>query len=134
MQCIFDSSIWIAYFFVSDSQHEAALSLFQKISIEEETVIAVPEYIILEVYTKLNLLKDRALALRFLDLLDDHPHRFPVLYFSSTLSANLYQFVRKNGSGKLSYVDMALLYFSKEYKIVTFDRQLEKLLYAEGAV
>lgn len=128
MQCIFDSSIWIAYFFVSDSQHEAARTLFQKISIDEEGVIVVPEYIILEVYTKLTLLKDRSLALQFMSMLEDHPYRFPVLYNSSEAAANLYGFVRKSGSGKLSYVDTALLYFSKEYKIYTFDGGLEKLL------
>jgi predicted nucleic acid-binding protein len=50
-QTLLDSNIWIARLNREDSQHAKALAVFQSLE-EKASMIVLPEYIIVEVYTQ----------------------------------------------------------------------------------
>lgn len=118
---ILDSSVWIAQLLKEDSQHNKAVTLFKDIT----NKIYVPEYILIEVTTLLKQKGYFGLAKNFLlEVIDPNE---PILipsdqYFTETQSA----FLNVEKNNKLSFIDTSLLVLSKEYTIITFDKQLQK--------
>lgn len=118
---ILDSSVWIAQLLIDDSQHNKAVTLFENIT----NKIYVPEYVLVEVTTLLKQKGYLGLAKNFLlEVIDPND---PILipsdqYFTETQSA----FLNVEKNNKLSFIDTSLLVLSKDYTVVTFDKQLQK--------
>ena len=118
---ILDSSVWIARLHTDDSQHDKALSIFKGIFNE----IYVPEYVLLEVTTLLKQKGCLDLAKNFITevtILNKSIFIPSYQYFTETQSA----FLNTEKNNKLSFIDTSLLVLSKEYTIITFDKQLQK--------
>ncbi|MEI8104067.1 MAG: PIN domain-containing protein [Candidatus Moraniibacteriota bacterium] len=119
---IFDSNIWIGYFYNEDPHHRLSQGLFSKQKLEE---IIVTEYIVLEVTTILKQRKGFSLANTFLEFIEEFD--ISVLpsgeFYSGT--KDLFQSLKEK---HLSFVDVSLLYLSKKYTIETLDKHLKKLL------
>lgn len=120
---IFDSNVWIAFFNKEDSQNKKAL----KIVIREKDNIAITEYIILEVASVVAIKAGKNLADKFLEFILNN-NNIKVLLSSNDFFYNTVENFIKTESKKLSFVDISLLYLSNTYKIITFDKDLAKLI------
>lgn len=119
---ILDSNIWIAVLNENDSLHQRAVALFENI---EEEVIS-HEYIIVEVCNVLLMRKGKKNADEFLDsMLKDGLY---VLYSSPSVFEEVCTFFRNRTEKNLSFIDTTLLYYSHDYQVYTFDKQLEKAI------
>lgn len=121
MSVIFDSNIWIALFNENDAHHQTALELYAK-SVD----ICIPEYIVLEVTSVLQLRVSKLKADSFAKMIPD-TEEIEILYapddfFLSVLTA----FQQQNQ--KLSFVDCALLILAKNYTIHTYDKALAQAI------
>lgn len=118
-ETIVDSSVWIAYFYESDTQHEKARKIVNNL-----VAPLIPEYVLLEVTTILRLKKQEEALKRFVDLTITGGAYLPVgnlgLEIASCFSDIKYR--------KLSFVDVGLALLSKKYKVVTFNKELEKVI------
>lgn len=120
---IFDSNVWIAFFNKEDSQNKKAL----EIVIREKDNIAITEYIILEVASVVAIKAGKNLADKFLEFILNN-NNIKVLLSSNDFFYNTVENFIKTESKKLSFVDISLLYLSNTYKIITFDKDLAKLI------
>ncbi|MFH1522473.1 MAG: PIN domain-containing protein [Patescibacteria group bacterium] len=120
---ILDSNIWIAFFNRKDSQHTKARKIFFTI----QELVILPEYIILEVCSILTLRASKKIAEAFLEIAIYNKNVKIVLSDDSLFKNTLKLFVQYKGN-KLSFVDLALVYMSKTDKIVTFDKNLKKVI------
>ena len=120
---ILDSNVWIALLSEGDSNHKQACVIFDTIRGE----IALPEYIVLEVCTVLTLMSSKKLALKFLEFAQDNQDVQLLSSDQHVFGAILKHYVA-SGPIKLSFVDLALVYFSRGYLVVTFDKQLKRFL------
>lgn len=127
MDLILDTSVWIAYLEQSDSQHRQALQLFALI----DQKIWIPEYVLVEI---LNVLvakvgkntADEALSMFFQN------QDIEIIWNSEEFRAELLGFFLSNKIEKLSFVDQSLLFMSKKYRVVTFDKELRKRMRDAG--
>ncbi len=119
---IIDSSVFIAYFNESDSQHKKALSVFKNLNVED---VLISEYVLLEVLTVIQNKVSRKYALKLKDSIlvnfSDSILRSGD-FFSDTLD------LFGVNTGKLSFVDVSLLVLSKKYEVITFDRNLKRAM------
>jgi len=121
MAIIFDSNIWIALFNENDAHHEKARQLFY-----ENPVITIPEYVILEITTVLQLRASKLKANLFAEMIVNTTE-LETLYasddfFRAVLSIVQYQ------TQKLSFVDCALLVLAKNHIVYTFDEALTQAI------
>lgn len=119
---IFDSNVWIAFLNETDSQHKKAVKVFSDL---KSSPIGLPEYIILEVASVLALLASKALAVQFVDVVLENED-IEVMFSSRSLFGGTVESFKK--AKRLSFVDCALLYLSRNNKIITFDNDLKKAL------
>ena len=117
---ILDSNLWIAYFNENDSMHKSATEIFKK-----QKKIIIPEYIILETATILLLKANRKIAKMFIEIIFDNNDIEIIPSNNIFLFKTKNQFL-ENKTGKLSFVDCGLVELSKNYKIITFDKELQK--------
>ncbi len=117
MDIIFDSNIWIALFNKNDSHHEKVSNLFL-----EPQSIYVPEYIILETTSVLQLRASKQIANMFAQMIIE-TKQVEVLYTTEAFFNTVLKLFQKQQK-KLAFVDCALLVLSKDYKIYTFDKAL----------
>lgn len=124
---ILDSSVWIARFDRNDSQYTRAVSLMKEL--EGSVTLTVPEYVIIEVCTVLTQKCGRSAAVEFLAMLDE-TQDVQVLLSDGDFFEGTKQVFKRQSSHALSFTDTALLYLSRRYHVVTFDRALQKALQA----
>lgn len=117
-----DSNIWIGYFYNEDPHHIASQKLLSEYALEN---IVVTEYIILEVTTVLKQKKGHGLACAFLDFIDEFEIEVLESDIFYTKTIRLFISLKEK---HLSFVDTSLLYLSKKYMVVTFDKHLSKLI------
>ncbi|MBU1519582.1 PIN domain-containing protein [Patescibacteria group bacterium] len=120
---ILDSSVWIAFFNNTDSQHKKAQKIFQELN---EKII-LPEYVIIEVCSVLLLKASVKITNNFIEIALNNTEVGILLadqmFFYNTLNG-----FKNILNEKLSFIDSALLYLSKSYKIITFDGNLDTMI------
>lgn len=120
---ILDSSVWVSFLHDVDSQHADALKVFEEIG----DTITVPEYVLVEVATILKRKKKLSEAKRFVHrVLNEKAESF--LPAESLAQETAVIFRERNDT--LSFTDTALLVLSKRYRVITFDRALQKAIEA----
>lgn len=117
---IVDSSVWIAYFYHQDSQHQQATKLLEAVT----TQIVIPEYILLETLTIFRHKKEERAITDFLEI----AMRKDVYMPSGTLGEEVAIYYAESKDKKLSFVDTGLLLLSKKYSIITLDKALQKAI------
>ena len=118
---ILDSSVWVAFLHATDSQHEQALQVLDQI----RAAIIVPEYVLGEVATILKRRKKADVAKRFVRrVLTEETQSF--LPADTLVEETATLFCARTDS--LSFTDTALLVLAKKYRVITFDRDLEKAI------
>ena len=123
MNTIFDTNIWVALFNQNDTHHHNAKQLF----LQNEFII-VPEYIILETTTILQMRASKQIADQFAQMIVT-TEGIEILYASDLFFHSVLTLFQQQNNKKLSFVDCALLQLSENYKIYTFDEALEKAIY-----
>jgi len=122
-EIIFDSNVWIGYFNTDDSTHEQALKIFSK---HAKDTVVVTEYVLLEVTTVLkqkigasatNIFLKTLLQTATIKLLPSSQ------FFTETLALFL-----ESEENNLSFIDMSLVYLSRDFLIITFDGKLSDAL------
>ena len=119
---ILDSSVFVALYNESDSQHQKAVRLSASIS-----DIALSEYILLETCTLLLAKAGADVAERFLEYSLDSAD-VTILFSSPDFFRGTAHLFRRLKNKKLSFVDVSLLLLSKSHEVITFDRALEKAI------
>ncbi len=117
---VIDSSVWVALYNESDSQHKKAIEAGHSFS-----QVVLTEYIILETSTLLLKKVGEAASEKFLEFALDNSE-VTVLCSSVDFFHDVIRLFRKLKNKKLSFVDVSLLYLSRTHEIVTFDAALEK--------
>jgi len=120
---ILDSNVWIAFFHKSDSQHKKAEEILKTI----DNLIMMPEYVIVEVSSVLNLRAGKKISNSFLENVLSNENIEILLSDEEFFSGVVESFI-KSENKKLSLVDTSLLYLSKSYKVITFDKNLQRAL------
>jgi len=120
---ILDSNVWVSYLNKDDSQHKKAKKVFQ----ETDDSIVVPEYVIIEVCTILLKKTDKETANNFIELVFNNQNT-EVLFFSEFIFGEFVDNFKDTQNKKLSFIDTALLYLSKSYQVITFDKELQKTI------
>jgi predicted nucleic acid-binding protein len=120
---ILDSSVWIAYLHVDDSQHAKAVTVLNG---RTESVV-VPEYVLVEVATALKRKGRAADAKGYVSAVLEGGENF--LSSDVLVYAAAELFCRRDD--KLSFTDTALLVLAQEYRVITFDSALAKALKKE---
>ncbi len=119
---IFDTSIWISYFIVEDSNHEKAVKLFAS-----QAHVGLSEYILLEIASVLTLKLDSVTAKNIVEgILDDRKLFF--LDSNNIFERTLALYLKLDYRHKLSFVDISLIALSRDHKILSFDKELNKHL------
>ena len=118
---ILDSSIWVAWFDVDDSQHREAQELAR--SIHEP--IVVPEYVVAEVCTVLTRKAGKQTALLFIQTVLENK-QVDILFSSPALFSTTLKEFLADSHGALSFTDRALAVLSRMYRVATFDKALQK--------
>ena len=119
---VIDSSVFIAFYYEGDQNHENALKLIKEIS---GKILIVHPYVISEVVTVLTYKVSKEIAEKFLsDVInvdDVHIPNPDVL-----LESEFFIFQKK----KISFTDTTIVYLAKKLntKLITFDKQMISLL------
>jgi len=122
MNSIFDTNIWVALFNENDAHHKAAQELFL-----QNEIIYIPEYIILETTTVLQLRASKQKADLFAEMVTN-TEQLEILYTTNSFFQSVLKLFQQKNDKKLSFVDCSLLLLSKDYKIHTFDEALKKAI------
>jgi predicted nucleic acid-binding protein len=121
---IIDTSVWIAFLYDKDSQHQLALDLLY--SIKEP--IGVPEYIAGETITVLQRVATKTKVGVFIKSLKQLSKG--IVFLPSTLeffNQTVTEYTKLSTSA-LSFIDVSLLVWGRAHRVVTFDKQLHKYL------
>ena len=123
MKVIFDSNVWIAYFNISDSQHSKAEDILN----QEFSKVFMPEYVVLEVASVLQIKAGQKTANTFLKKVEKSD-QVEILFSDKNSFTQTKKVFIKQKKMQLSFVDCFLLCLSKEFKIISFDKALNKVL------
>lgn len=118
---ILDSSVWIAYLHEEDSQYEKAI---KTVDLLTDPVI-VPVDVLSEVGTILKSKGREDLAKRFVNEVVSGPSMPLLVQDEDAVRRVANTFLSRSGD-KLSFTDTALLVLSEKYRIITFDKHLQK--------
>lgn len=115
---ILDTSVWVAFLNTEDSQHTKA----QKLMDEMTDQVLVPEYVLVETASVLKNYRRHAEAIEFVKMTLADAATFissdSLVYETGELFCS-----RNDG---LSFIDTALLVLSETYRVITFDKRLQK--------
>ncbi|MBI3335788.1 MAG: type II toxin-antitoxin system VapC family toxin [Candidatus Portnoybacteria bacterium] len=120
---ILDANVWVAFFYKDDALHTKAEKIFQLC----ERPVVMPEYVILEVSSVLSRKAGKKIADGFLELVMNSKD-IEVLFSQDQFFIEVVEFFKRRPEENLSFVDAALLYLSKSYQIITFDKSLQKAM------
>ncbi|MCD4706089.1 type II toxin-antitoxin system VapC family toxin [bacterium] len=121
---ILDSNVWIAFFNEMDNQHKKAEKVIKKLNNNQ---IVVPEYIVTEVASILRFKAGKEVSNDFIKSISDNDDIIILLSDEFFFNNVVDNFINLDGC-KLSFIDIAILYLSKNYKVITFDKNLEKAI------
>jgi len=121
MKVIFDSNVWIAFLNSEDSQHKKAVEIFK----QNTQKVIVPEYVVLEVASILQIRSGQIVANKFLNGIEKSKN-VKILLSSQGLFLKTNRLFQAQKQKKLAFVDCALLLLSSGIKVITFDKALEK--------
>ncbi len=122
IKTVFDSNVWVASIIEKDLLHKKA----KQVLLKHSGVFFLTDHIVAEVITVLKKYKALNEAKNFtLHVFgsDDFVVIPSTVYFDETIE----YFVNSNDN-KLSFTDMSLIVLSKKYKIISFDKDLNKKL------
>ena len=122
-EVILDANVWIAFLRKNDTTHERARKVFGQI----KGIVILPEYVLLEVVTVLSQKVGKEYSNRFLQMVTGNKEII-IVPSSSFFLSSLVEFYLASVHSKLSFVDHALLYLSKEILVITFDKALHRAL------
>ena len=125
---IIDSSVFIAHIYPRDLNHERAVAVMSRL----DEIIAT-EYVVLETVTVLRNKKCNKEALDFL-------HSFEcgggisIVYSNPMFYNETQALFCKSTFLKLSFVDTSLVILSRDYKVLSFDKELNRAIdkYSKG--
>ncbi len=120
---VLDSNIWIAAFHSTDSLHKKALDLFSQI---EKEHILLPEYVLIETANVLMIRAKKSVAQYFIQSTANNTDIHLLVSSKELLYETSDLFTKTKPRNNFSFVDTALLYLSKSYTVLTFDKKLEK--------
>jgi predicted nucleic acid-binding protein len=118
---LIDANVIVARFNVEDSTHAQSLQRD-----ELNSSFALLDIVVYEIVTVLVGRCDFKTAVRFIEYIEDND-RVTILATSQYRKEYLRLFTEL-GSSKLSLVDIALMYHSANYTVVTFDKELQKAI------
>lgn len=121
---IIDSNVWISFFNKDDINNKKARELLTKLM---ESDIYLTDYIIVEVVTILLFKAWKDIADSFVDFANNSIN-VKIIYSSQVLFDRYLDFFKFNNFLKLSFVDQTLVFLSKDFDIISFDRDLNKEL------
>jgi predicted nucleic acid-binding protein len=128
MTVILDTSVWISLFRESDINHDKAKRVIIKESKNKEQIM--PDLIFYETITVLRNKSTIEKSILFMDFAKDNNDITIKLFYEN--NRDIAKLAYDQGFSKLSYVDLLLLYLSKQYTIVTFDKELSKAIELYG--
>lgn len=120
---ILDSNVWIAFLYIDDAQHEKSKKVFQLC----EKPIVIPEYVVIEVSSVLSQKAGKRIANAFLEIIMQSKG-VEVLFSEDQFFIEVVNFFKKRKEHNLSFVDFSLLYLSKSYQTITFDKNLQRAI------
>ncbi len=120
---ILDSSIWIAYLYQEDNQHKKAVDVWEA----TDDTIVVPEYVMIEVCTVLPTLSNKRHADSFIHMIQNNKD-VSLLYAEQEFVDEVIRFYLQYQYSNLSFIDISLLFLSKHYTVLTFDRALGRAI------
>lgn len=120
---ILDSSVWIAYLHQEDSQYDKAIKTVDSLT----DPVIVPVEVLSEVGTILKSKGREDLAKRFVSEVVSGQSIPLLVPDEDTVRRVASTFLSRSGD-KLSFADTALLVLSQEYRIITFDKHLQKAI------
>lgn len=120
MKTLVDSSVWVALFLDFDTQHTKAVQLFKKLRGE----LVVPYCVVSEVASVLAYKHSKKQADGFLAYLEGNKD---VCVLADDPLPEIAHYLSL--SARVSFADAALVFLAQEkgFKLVTFDKQLERL-------
>ncbi|KKW47642.1 hypothetical protein A3C21_03340 [Candidatus Kaiserbacteria bacterium RIFCSPHIGHO2_02_FULL_59_21] len=124
MAVVVDSSVLVAALHREDTLHERGKSALEGV----EKPIAIPEYIVVETATTLARVAGKKVADVFVRSLFDTKDMDVVPSSPEQFATAAAAFLSSNS--KLSFVDCALLQFSRTYRVITFDKALSRAIEA----
>ncbi len=122
---VIDSNVWVALYDKADSQHVKAIDLSTSF-----VEVVFPEYVILETCTVLLTKAGKDVAEQFLAYILDSAE-VTILYSSPEFFHATAQLFRLPTSKKLSFVDVSLLMLSEFHEVITFDKNLARVIEAQ---
>ena len=125
MQKILDSNIWISYFIIDDSNHKKASKIIEWL---ENESVCITDHIIIEVSTILLYRLWKQFANDFIELIKYNTN-VGIFYSNKIIFDDFINFFIINKNNKLSFVDQSLIYLSKDFEIITFDKEINKELW-----
>jgi predicted nucleic acid-binding protein len=117
---ILDTNVWVAALNVEDSLHEKAQKIFE---LCKQEVLGLPEYVYVETVQVLHRRAGVALSKQFVFMIND-TKGVEILDTDAELRKNI-DTLYIESSNTLSFTDCSLLYLSKTYQVITFDKQLD---------
>lgn len=120
---ILDTSFWIAYLNVEDSQHQKAEEIQSRLSGK----ILLPEYVLLEIVNVLVRKIGKRAADNFLKTLAG-ASSVELVSSSDEFLRRMIDFFIHHHHENLSFVDQSLLYLSQFHHVITFDKALARFL------
>ena len=122
---ILDSNIWIWYLLEDDSLFEKSKEIIKSIYNKK---IFISDYLISEIITVLLIRWNKGIVDDFLEIIYNNED-VKVIYTSPIIFHEIIKFFKKYNFNKLSFVDQSLLFLSKDFEIITFDKELNKALW-----
>lgn len=120
---VLDSNIWIAFLYKDDALHKEAEKIFGL----SEKIIGVSEYVIIEVSTVLSQKAGKETANKFFEMVM-RSKDIEVLFADDQFFIETGELFKKSKERGLSFVDYSLLYLSRLYQVVTFDKNLQRVI------
>lgn len=121
---IVDSNIWISFFNKDDINNSRATKILSELLNEK---ICLTDYIIIEVTTVLLQKASKHIADNFIEFVQNSVN-INIIYSSQILFDKYLDFFKDNNFLKLSFVDQSLVFLSKDFNVITFDKELIKYL------
>ena len=119
---IADANVWIALFKKDDSLHTRAKRLLTRLP-----KVGITEYVVVEVCSVLSMRTSKEVTDGFIHFIMGSK-TVEILPSGEDLFFGTLRLFEEQKHGKLSFTDVSLLYLSREYTVLTFDKNLERAI------
>ena len=120
---VLDSNVWIAFLYEKDPNHNKAAKVFEVLKAK----IILTEYVFLEVVTVLSQKAGKDVSDNFIKNVTNNQDII-ILPSSGDFLGEIVNFYLSKKIEKLSFVDYSLLCLSQKFKVITFDKALQRHL------